>query len=159
MTKWHDLSKYYMVKWQMTFRITFHFTSLVSSVSLIEHITCTRLLSVIPTDCSSNTGLKIVVEHVSLHTWDCATVVSSEFNSAPKPLVISTVGTSCRLQKLNYSEALGLNEVHCWIPASAVSAAVSLGYQGTSFYLMWTSWTKDEECCVNVYYFNLVQFK
>lgn len=29
------------------------------------------------------------------------------------------------------------NEVHCWIPASAVSAAVSLGYQRTSFCFMW----------------------
>ncbi len=68
------------------------------------------------------------------------------FNLAPKPLLISTTGTSCRLQKLNYSEAAGLNEVHWWISASAVSAAVSLGYHGTSFYLMWTSWARDDKC-------------
>lgn len=29
-----------------------------------------------------------------------------------KPLVILTTGTSCRLKKINYSEALGINEVH-----------------------------------------------
>lgn len=69
--------KHYMAA-RPTFRICFS-TSPVSSLSLIEHITCTRLLNAIPTDRTSNTGLQIVVEHGSFRTWDCATVVSTSF--------------------------------------------------------------------------------
>ena len=69
--------KHYMAA-RPTFRMCFS-TSPVSSLSLIEHITCTRLLNAIPTDRTSNTGLQIVVEHGSFRTWDCATVVSTSF--------------------------------------------------------------------------------
>lgn len=67
------------------------------------------------------------------------------FNLAPMPLVILTTGTSCLVWKLNYSEALGLNEVHYWISPSTVSAAVSFAYQGTYWNPMRTSWANGEE--------------
>lgn len=73
------------------------------------------------------------------------------FNLAPKPLVISAAGTSCRLQKLNYSEAFGLSEAHCRISASAVSAAVLLGYQGTSLHPMRKSRAEDEGACADAF--------
>lgn len=75
---------------------------------------------------------------------------SLHFNFASKPLVTLTTGTSCRLQKLNYSEALGMSEVHDWISASAVSAAVALEYHGTTLCFMWTPWAWHKKCCVDI---------
>lgn len=59
------------VTWKSVFSTLKFFTSIASSI-MVSYL-------VISTDCSSNTGLQIVVEHISLHTWDCATVVSTSF--------------------------------------------------------------------------------
>lgn len=89
------------------FQIIFHLQFFTSSV-LYQLMWCCCSVSVLSTDWSANSCNHYMLEPVPQ-------LSALHFNLAPTPLAISTAGTSCRLQELNYSETLGPHEVHGWI--------------------------------------------
>lgn len=67
------------------------------------------------------------------------------FNLALNPLVILTTGTSCQLQNLNYSAALGSDKVQSPASASVLSATVSHECCRTLLCFIWKLWPGVEK--------------